>query len=251
MVSVGRALTGAAAGAALLLSPTAAAASDGDDLTARQLADQAKDNLLDATSVHLTYTDHSEQAGSSRNRPASMDLALDRDGNCAGSLSMGKGGGGVELVKRGDEVWMKPDEAFWKSQVPGGQGEAIAQLFGDRYIHGTTKDALLKGMAQTCDLSAFQKDVTGSGDGMKLTKGKETTRDGVRVFPLDGTEAGKKGTLYVTADAPHRLVGAVQKGSGTDVELGFSDYGKPVPDKTPPKDETVDVDKLRDQLPGA
>jgi hypothetical protein len=62
---------------------------------------------------------------------------------------MGGHGGSVELVKRGEQVWMKPDTAFWKAQVPGPQGDAVAQLFKGRYIHGTTKDAMLKGLSDT------------------------------------------------------------------------------------------------------
>jgi hypothetical protein len=148
------------------------------------------------------------------------DLSLDQDGNCVGSMEMGAGGGSVEIVKQGDEVWMKPDAAFWKAQVPGGQGDAVAELFknlphsrlrssgGTPIIHGSTNDAMLKGMADTCDLNSFQQEVdTGSSDAGKLSKG-----------------------------------------DGTDMTLSFSDYGKPVPSKTPPADETVDVGKLQDEL---
>ena len=135
--------------AALLLSPALIAADDGDDLTARQLADRAKDNLLDAESVHLRLTDRGSSATTSRTQPTSMDLSLDQDGNCVGSMRMGSGGGSVEIVKQGDEVWMKPDRTFWKAQVPGSQGEEVAELFENRYIHGSTNDAMLKGLADT------------------------------------------------------------------------------------------------------
>ncbi|MFC8346214.1 hypothetical protein [Streptomyces sp. NPDC057280] len=237
--------------AALLLSPVLIAADDGDDLTARQLADQAKDNLLDAKSVHLKLTDRSTDTRTSTTQPTSMDLALDQDGNCVGSMEMGAHGGSVEIVKQGDEVWMKPDADFWKAQVPGGQGDAVAELFKNRYIHGSTSDAMLKGMADTCDLTSFQKEVAGDEDGATpLTKGDETTVDGTKVIPLKGTEDGKQEVLYVTSDSPHRLVKATQHGGGTDLTLTFTDYDKPVPTATPSADESVDVGKLQEELQG-
>jgi len=249
------ALICAVTGAALLLAPglapSSAATDDGDDLSARELAGQAKDNLLDAESLRMKLTDRSATTSTSKTQPTSMDLALDRDGNCAGTMEMGSDGGSVEIVKRGEEVWMKPDTAFWKAQVPGGQGDEAAELFDDRYIHGSTRDALLKGMADTCDLTVFQKEVatpdTSSGD-TALTKGEATTRDDTRVIPLRGEEGGNKVVLYVTSDSPHRVAEVTQKGKSTDLTLTFTDYDKPVPSETPAPDESVDVGKMREEL---
>lgn len=244
-----RALISAAVSATLLLAP-AAVATAGDDPTAQELADEAEDNLLDAKSVHLTLTDRSPGTETSRTQPTSMDLAMDRDGNCVGTMEMGSDGGSVEIVKRGEEVWMKPDTAFWKAQVPGGDGEAAAELFKNRYIHGSTNDALLKGMADTCDLSNFQRDVgTGSSpEETSLKKGEETTRDATKVIPLEGELDGARTTLYVTSGTPHRLVEVEQQGKDIDVKLTFSEYNKPVPSETPSADDTVDVGRLQEEL---
>ncbi|MET7473153.1 hypothetical protein ABZT17_02130 [Streptomyces sp. NPDC005648] len=232
------------------LVPAPAVADDGGGASAQQLAQEAKKNLLDAKSVRLKLTDHSAGTAASRTQPVFMDLALDQHGNCAGIMRMAAKGGSVELIKRGEQVWMKPDTAFWKAQVPGSQGAAVAELFKNRYIHGSTKDALLKGLADTCDLSAFQKQVdTGSSaHDRTLTKGAETTIDGTKVVPLKGTEAGRRSVLYVTSKAPHRLVRAAQRGGGTDMTLDFTDYGKPVPSKTPPASQSVDIGKLQQEL---
>ncbi|MEV0176690.1 hypothetical protein AB0I00_36970 [Streptomyces sp. NPDC050803] len=188
------------------------------------------------------------------------DLALDRKGNCVGTMEMGSDGGSVEIVKQGDEVWMKPDTAFWKAQVPGAEGDAVAELFknlphsqlrssgGTPIIHGSTDDALLKGMADTCDLNNFQRDVGTDPGTIDLTKGEETTRDDTKVIPLRGEVDGTRTTLYVTSDTPHRLVEATQRGGGTDLTLTLTDYDEPVPSGTPSPDETIDVGKLQDEL---
>ncbi|MFD0414092.1 hypothetical protein [Streptomyces sp. NPDC127108] len=221
------------------------------DLSAQEISDKAKQELLDAKSVHLTLTDKGRDVD--KDDPATMDLRLDRDGNCTGTLSFGANGGTADLVKQGDKVWMKPDEAFWKSQVPRGQGAAAAELFKDRYIHGTTKDPMLKSLSEVCDLKDLQENVSddaGSDDDAKdLKKGAVTTVDGTRVIPLTGkNDDGKDTTLYVAAEGKPYLVRATEKGDGTDQTTTLTDYDKPVPTKTPSAKDSVDVSKLEEEL---
>lgn len=254
---------GAACGAAALalLVPACSDDDGGDkkdgtaDQSAQEISDRAKRELLDAESVHLTLTDKGGDVD--KDDPAHMDLALDREGNCAGTLRFGGTGGSAELVKRGDKVWMKPDGTFWKNQVPGGQGAAAAELFKGRYIHGSTNDSMLKGLAEVCDLKEFQKSVgddsddsDDSDDDMKdLKKGKVTTVDGTRVVPLTGKDDdGNDTTLYVAAEGRPQLIRATEKGKGTDRTTTLTDYDEPVPSKTPPASESVDVSKLQEEL---
>ncbi|WP_372346292.1 hypothetical protein [Streptomyces sp. KL116D] len=227
-----------------------AAADDGDgsDPTAQQLADDAKKELLNADSLHIALANRSDDRDT--RTPAAFDLRLDADGNCTGSLRMGTGGadgGSVELVKRGDEVWMKPDATFWKTQVPGGGGELAAQLFGDRYVHGTTDDPMLDGLAETCDLDAFRgqlEDGSARAAQDRLTKGDTTKVEGTEVVPLTGRDDDNRITLYVTSDEPHQLVRATEKGPDDDLTMTLTDYGEPVPSATPSADESVDISKL-------
>ncbi|MFF4348090.1 hypothetical protein [Streptomyces sp. NPDC001530] len=249
----GKTLTCAAAAAALLLSPalaTAALADDGDNPTAQQLADQAREGLRTAKSVHLNLTDKSAAASASKRVPTSIDLSLDQDANCAGSMRMGADGGSVKLIKRGADVWMKPDTEFWKAQIPGNQGSAVADLFNNRYIHGSTSDTLLIGMAGVCDLTAFQREALSDSDHVPpLKKGAETTLDGTKVIPLTyPREDGRTIMMYVTADSNHHLFRATEKGEGADTALTFTDYNKPVPSATPSADESVDISELQSEL---
>ncbi|UUU31386.1 hypothetical protein JIX56_16565 [Streptomyces sp. CA-210063] len=251
----GRAAVGAvavctAAAAALFLSPTPAYADHVDDPSAQELSDRAQEALQDAKSVRLALTDKSAGTETSSTQPTSMDLALDQDGNCAGSLDMGRDGGSVEIVKQDDEVWMKPDADFWKAQIPGAEGEAAAELFKNRYIHGSTSDALLKGMADTCDLNAFQEGLTDddSDEAAPLKKGDETTVDGDEVVPVSQTEDGETTTLHITTDSDHHLVKATTKGDGSDITMTFTDYDEPVPSETPSADDSIDVSKLQSEL---
>ncbi|MFI2454276.1 hypothetical protein [Streptomyces sp. NPDC019539] len=205
-----RASSAAFLAVALAAGGTAYAGDDIETLTARQIAEKAREALLGAQSVHITSKGDLREPGS----PNELDLALDRSGNCAGTVSMGDEGS-VEIIKRGATVWMKPDAAFWKNQVPGG-GDTVKELVGDRYLRGTTDNGLLK-----------------------------TKVEGVDAIPLSGNLAGRTITLYVATEGkpyPVRLV--VTSAGAAKATVDFTDYDKPVPTATPPADDTVDLSTL-------
>ncbi|MEU7579531.1 hypothetical protein AB0B50_18210 [Streptomyces sp. NPDC041068] len=227
-------------------------------MSAQEISDKAKQELLDAKSVHIsmkatgadaTKDSDSDSDASDSDDPTSMELTLDRDENCTGTMRMANGAT-LELVKRGDKVWMKPDETFWKTQIPGGEGEAAAELFKNRYIHGSTSDAMLKEVAEVCDLGKIQKDIEDDSDDdtKSLEKGGAAKVDGTSAITLTGTDDGKETTLYVATEGKPYLLKAVEKGDGDDTTTTFSDYDEPVPSKTPSADESVDVSKLRERL---
>ncbi|WP_223776304.1 hypothetical protein [Streptomyces sp. 135] len=236
------------------------------DLSARKISDKAKQELLDAESVHISMkrtggdttakgsgrdADADSDADSGSDDPASLELTLDRDGNCAGTMKDARGAS-LDLVKRGDKVWMKPDEAFWKTQAPGGDGKAAAELFKGRYIHGTTGDAMLKDAVGVCDLKELQRemrDADDTDDTKSLKKREPTTVDGIDVVPLTETEDGRKNTMYIAAEGKPRLVKSVKNDDGGErTTTGFTDYGEPVPARTPSPKESVDVAKLKEHL---
>ncbi|MFE0172710.1 hypothetical protein ACFWZ2_10375 [Streptomyces sp. NPDC059002] len=227
------------------------------ELSAQEISDKAKQELLDAKSVHISMratgadatADATKGPAADSDDPTSMELTLDRDDNCTGTMKMANGAT-LELVKRGDKVWMKPDETFWKTQVPGGEGEAAAELFKNRYIHGSTSDAMLKEVSGVCDLGKIQKEIEDDADDdtKSLKKGEPTKVDGAGAIPLTGRDDGKETTLYVATEGKPYLLKAVEKGDGDDTTTTFSDYDKPVPAKTPSADESVDVSKLQEQL---
>ncbi|MED7822108.1 hypothetical protein [Streptomyces chiangmaiensis] len=230
----------------LLFSPGlggVSSAQTGGNPDPQRLAAQAQAGLRKATSVRLDYVDRSLTATSNKRLPTAMNIALDRRGNCAGTLTLGGHGGSVEIIKRGTEVWLKPDQTFWKAELPGERGVAASREFEDRYIHGSTSNALLSGIASTCDLEALQQAAMVKAPA-SLHVGLATTLDGTRVVPLTFEVNGLTSTLYVTADRLHHLYRAAQKGPDTDLSLTFTDYNKPVPVRTPLASESVDISQV-------
>ncbi|MGV9562071.1 hypothetical protein [Streptomyces sp. NPDC003480] len=242
-----------AATMSLLFSPAlggVSSARTGGDQSPQQLAAQAQSALRQATSVRIHYQDRSAAAANSVTLPTAMDLVLDRQGNCAGTLSLGTHGGMVRIVKRGTDVWLKPNTAFWTAELPGDRGTAAAKTFKNHYIHGSTNDMVFSGVVNACSLQDLQSAATATPPAT-LKEGLATTVNGTRVVPLSFTTNGLTSTLYVTTGRPHLLYRAAQKGPGTDLTLTFTDYNKPVTAKTPPPSTSLDVSKLQSLLGSA
>ncbi|MER7761645.1 hypothetical protein [Streptomyces sp. NPDC097619] len=240
--SVRAGLTAAAATALLLAAAPAATAEDNGiaDQSAQTIADRSRTAMADATSLRMAaeLTDSTGTTG--------LDLAFDTQGNCAGTVKLPGGEGRADVIKRGDDVWMKLDETLLRSQIPGSAADDAIALIDGRYLHGTTNSAVLKQFAEFCDLNQFKEKFSSAPAGEKLTKGQRTTVDGdpaVTVTSRHGTETT---TFYVsTEDAPYLLRAEGTDSGGERTEAVFSDYGRPVPARTPAPADSVDLSELQ------
>ncbi|WP_328540151.1 hypothetical protein [Streptomyces sp. NBC_00344] len=217
-----------------------AAADNGlGSLSADQISRRAHQALFGAGSLHISTRGNLGQSGT----PTTMDLSLDRAANCRGAVGLGKQGS-VEIIKRGQTVWIKPDRAFWKHQTPG--GDAAASMFAGQYLKGSAKKAPLKGMAQVCDLDAFLEATSRSPHTTRpaLTKGRPTKIHGVSVIPVSGVAGHRTETLYVATEGKPYPVQLSVRGPSELATVRFTDFGKPVSTKTPPADRTIDLSTL-------
>ncbi|MFE6776077.1 hypothetical protein [Streptomyces sp. NPDC057702] len=214
-------------------------------LTAQQISDKAKNALLGATSLRMKMN---QGVGAESMK---IDMALDKQGNCNGTIGDG-GGASSELIKSGTKVWMKPNQQFWTQPDVAGEkdGAAAAELFKDRYIHGTTDDEMLKANADMCNLAAMQTAMESDGKTKdQLTKGTLTKLGDQLVIPLTGPgEDGGQETMYVAATGTPYPLKIVIKGGSEPGTVELSDYDKPVSTTPPPANEVIDIAKLEQQL---
>ncbi|MFB7211809.1 hypothetical protein [Streptomyces sp. NPDC056255] len=225
-----------------VLGSGAAQADNGiDKLSAQQIADRSRDALLSAHSLHLSARGELGED----TPPMTLELTLDRDGNCNGSVDLGHSQGSVRIVKRGDDVWVKPDANFWKNQVPGG-GSAFAAILNGRYMKGSAEDPRLRDLANGCDLDTFRKLISDNADNDRgtLNKGHKTTLAGAPVVPVTRVRDDRTVTTYVAATGKPYPLRITVRGGGTDAVVGFSAFDKPVPTTTPPPDQTYDISAL-------
>ncbi|GGX15557.1 hypothetical protein [Streptomyces noursei] len=251
------ALACGAAGAALAAACIAAVPADdpGDEgdlahKSAQEISDDALHSLLGAKSLRMrteTSTDDTK-----------LDLTLDQDGNCNGNINKGKLGR-VDLIKRGKDVWLKPDAAYWKSQLPGDEGSTAARNYQDRFLHGTTDDTFLQSLATACDLHAFQKSVTPqppapdqpSPPAVTLSKGRPTTHEGTRVLPIVKKTEDATQTVYVAIKGTHYPLKITTQVDDESSTILLSDYDRPVPSHTPAPGQTVDINALENRTQAA
>ncbi|MFJ9639037.1 hypothetical protein [Streptomyces sp. NPDC101178] len=235
----------AATGAAVVaLTVTGGAVAQADDdiasLSAEQIADRSRDALLRASSLHLSARGSLDGSGDRM----SVDLTLDRAGNCAGGVDMGEDGS-VEIVKRADDVWLKPDKAFWETHVPIG-GATFDAILDGRYMKAKADDPRLLTVTEVCDLDTFRELVTDNPDATErgtLTKGRETEVNGTPVIPVTRTQGTERLTVDVATEGEPYPVRITVRGA-EEGTVNFSGFDRPVPAGTPAASETVDVTAL-------
>ncbi|MDQ0987990.1 hypothetical protein [Streptomyces sp. V2I9] len=237
-----RAAAGVAAVTLTVTSGTLARADDDiDALSAREIVERSRDALLDVKSLRLSARGSVDGSG----RSMSVDLALDRAGNCAGEIDQGDDGS-VEIVKRGDDVWLKPDAAFWKEHVPVG-GSTFHAILDGRSMKASADDPRLMGVTDACDLDTFRgliADNAGATERGTLTKGRKTDVNGVPTVPVTRVEGGERVTVHVAAEGTPYPVRITVRNADERGTVTLSGFDRPVPTATPSPDETVDVTAL-------
>jgi hypothetical protein len=230
---------GTAAGPGQKVGGAAQSKSNGvEKLTADQIIDKAKTALQAAPSVRLVADSDSTK----------MNLAVNKDGDCAGTVSP-DGTGSANIIKQGDDVYMKANDAFWKTVSPS-EADTIETVIGDRYVKASASDPDFGFGAETCDLSDLSGELSHGTKGEtddKMTKGAVTTVEGVRVIELTGKdEDGSDEQIYVSTVGPAYPIKFAGTEDGKPVSLTFKDYGKPVTTAVPSADDVLDASKLKD-----
>ncbi|GHE90752.1 lipoprotein [Streptomyces longispororuber] len=206
---------------------------------------QIVDKALKATSGASSLRVKGSMAGDGG--PGSIDLALDTKGQCVGSIGSA-GEGSIDLIGKGDTVYMRYDAAFLRSEMKGEpktEVDGAIEMMADRWTKSTAKGAEKKEFAEFCDLKTLLADFKGTGSVAR--KGKATTVDGVPALTLHETDGKERSTLYVAAEGEPYLLKAVHepgKGKKPDT-IVLTDFDKPVR-ATPPNGDVLDLDELQD-----
>ncbi|KFG75119.1 hypothetical protein [Streptomyces mutabilis] len=211
-------------------------------LSAAEISERAFEATTGARSLRMTGDVPDEESGGT----IRIDLALDRKGECAGTMSM-NGQGEAELIKTGDTVYLKYDERFLRAQSEGqpqADTEALVSLLAGRWTKMSATGPDAKDMTTFCDLDTMLDGAHDGGDGEPtVTRGKATTVDGTPAITLRETDGPDRSTLYIASEGEPYLLRYEDESETGAGALTFGDYDEPVPADAPTGD-VIDLDTM-------
>ena len=212
-------------------------------LTGPQIA--SKSIAATRTAESLTL----DMATMSADGPVRAYLAIDRQGRCAGTVTLGATGT-AELIKTADSAYMRFDEAFLREQGKGEPAEkqaAALKTLKDgkgKWAETDASDPRAKDSLELCDLNArlaaFEKGLDLDLDFAGADAGEVTTVNGKQALMLTEGRGARTTTLYVAAEGAPYLLKVVAKGGEEPGTYTFSSYDRPVPAREPAAKDVVD-----------
>ncbi|MEU0410228.1 hypothetical protein ABZ307_20740 [Streptomyces griseorubiginosus] len=208
-------------------------------LTGGEIADRATKATTGASSLRMKGDIPDDESGST----ISLDVALNRKGECVGTIGMG-GKGRAELIKTGNLVYMKFDEAFLREQSDGeakSDTEAAVAMLAGKWTKTKATGADAKEFGDFCDLTTV---LDGAEDtGSDATRGKTTTVDGAPAITLHEKDGKDRYTLYVATEGKPYLLRVDSTAGADQGSVTFSDFDEPVPAQKP-AGKILDLDAL-------
>ncbi|MDX2544367.1 hypothetical protein ACOT81_28590 [Streptomyces sp. WI04-05B] len=212
-------------------------------LSGDEIAERALTATSGASSLRMTGDVPDDESGGT----IRIDMALDKRGECAGTMSM-NGQGKADLVKSGSTLYMKYDEKFLRAQSEGSSKEetdGVVAMLAGKWTKMATTGSDAKDLAGFCDLDSVLADFKDgtSGTGSGVTRGATTTVDGkpaVLVTEKDGKDTY---TMYVASEGKPYLLRVDSKSAKDPGTVVFSEYDKPVSVRKP-TGEILDLDAL-------
>ncbi|WEH17485.1 hypothetical protein [Streptomyces sp. VNUA24] len=207
-------------------------------LTGGEIADKAVKATSGADSLRMKGEIQDESAGGT----VRMDMAMNRKGDCAGTMSMG-GEGQAELIKVGDTLYMKYDEAFLRAQSKDSskeEADMVVDMLAGKWTKTSATSADSKDMASFCDLDTVLADFEDVNS--DATRGKTAEVDGTPAIVLKEKDGKDSYTLYVATKGEPYLLRVVSKSAKEPGDLVFTDFDKPVPAEAP-EGKVIDMDK--------
>ncbi len=203
-------------------------------LSADEVLAKSKSAATSAKSVHVI----GQIAQSSGN--TAFDLKLTDQPGATGTIELG--GGKVEIVRIGGDVYFKADEKTLASGL-GGNGSELAKLVAGRYIKGPLTDPRLTGFTQLTSLKDFTANVLDPSGSISRVDGKPV--GGVATVGLRNDSKANGGTLYVADEGePFPLLIEALTGRSDTGNLQMKEWNADVVIAPPPPDQVIDLSKL-------
>ncbi|MHC5257576.1 hypothetical protein ACYSUO_06810 [Streptomyces sp. UC4497] len=159
---------------------------------------------------------------------AKSDLRLSAT-ECTGTVDL-KDMGTFEVIRKGNDVWVKVDSKFasWAKK------DGAATIKAAQWMHGSPTASLTKALVSYCHVEQFGRQEKST---LKLTKGDtaEVAGQPVATVVAKGTDPSKKATYSIaTTGKPYLLQQEMPYSNGTGMQtITWSDFGTSVGAKAP------------------
>ena len=240
-----RATAGLSAGVLILAGLLAGCSDDGDDggdgggdeKSASEFADQSYDDIKQAAidamgdleSVHVNAEITSD------GQTATLDLSMDADGDCTGTVSFGEVS--AEVLQADGGAWFKPNAELLTQQFGEEAAPAALKFVADSWVADTNGEVT----PSNCDLESFITQVTSDEEDESDTEvGDVEELDGEDVVVLTFTNDDGDGSVYVRAEGDHYIAKFAVEGDNPGT-VSFSEFDEDVETEAPADDEIVDL----------
>lgn len=194
--------------------------------TAAQISEAVRSDMKAVRSVTIDGTTGEE----------TFHISLADDGTCTGTVEPA-GGGSATVVEDASGSYVRGDAAYWKGQATTDADrtrvEQALKVWDGRGVKTPRSGGYL---LFQCDFATFLPQLT-AGDRRLAAKGEEREVAGVDAVALTADQGGVSSTMWVSTDAPHRIVRLTQ----ADTVYTFSHYDEPVSITTPDPAEVYDL----------
>ncbi|MGW1883278.1 hypothetical protein [Streptomyces sp. NPDC001970] len=206
------------------------------DLSGPEVLNRGLEATKTAKSLRLELTMRTAEG------PMKAYLAVDTKGDCAGTISVGDSGT-TELIKTGDTVYTRFDEAMLRKEGEGrpkDETDAVVKMLLGKWVEDEADGADAKDLVHFCDLDSYL-DGFRANDTIARKAGESTVND-TPTLVLTEAYRNEKYTAHVaTKGAPYLL--RIQVAGGAEpMSLTFSEFNKPVPAEKPAAKDIADID---------
>jgi len=196
--------------------------------TAAQISEAVRADMKGVRSVTIDGTTKDE----------TFRISLADDGTCTGTVKPATGGEAT-VIEDASGSYVRGDAAYWTGQASTdadrARVEQALKIWDGRWVKSPRSGGYL---LPQCDFATFLP-LLSSGDRQLAVKGDEREVAGVDAVALTADQAGVTSTLWVSTEAPHRIVRLSEEGSGAVYTL--SHYDEPVSITTPDPAEVYDL----------
>jgi hypothetical protein len=214
-----------------------------DDLTTSDFAKQDGEAIIAAAGDAMQDVSSLRMTGQVRDKGEQyfVDLSLDRDDRCTGTLRIG--GSHLDVRRIGDRAWVKGEAGAFNRLGGGRLPRTALQRLSRSWLPVEGKAA-----ASLCDfdelLKTFQVvDFDGPGgdsEDVPTTVGDESSVDGQTVVQLSASPGGAHDEMvWVRSEAPHHVMRIESTATQDGGTLAFSEFDQGVEVEAPARKDVL------------